>query len=215
MTRGRRFLLFAVLCSIFQHADAYRVVKNINNEPEEKIVVFDMRTSKEKVVLEDRDGDCTFGFTESGAIEIFITGAGAVQPTVLWSPSSGIPETIDARKYGCLVLRCALEGDFQRTYPDGRVSPDRPDNLWFSVSLFTPANERVGIANLAIVAKDGKTPDRMVTLIVPMSMLIDKTSFDVSKISAVGFRWGPAKKNYHRNFRLVIEKIAFANWETD
>lgn len=211
MTTGRCFLSITALCSFFLHAGAYHVVKNINNGPEEKKVVFDIRTPKENVVLEDREGDCKIGFNESGAIEVFIAGNGAVQPTVSWTPSSGVPETIDAREYGYLILRCALEGDIQRTYPDGRIAPYRPDNLWFSVSLFTPANERIGIANLAAVAKDGKTPDRMTTLTIPMSVLIDGTSFDVSKVSAVGFRWGSTKESYNRNFRLVIEKISFAD----
>jgi hypothetical protein len=186
-------------------------VKNINDGPKEKKVVFDIRTPKENVVLKDREGDCKIGFTESGAIEVFIAGKGAVQPTVSWTPASGIPETIDAREYGYLILRCALEGDTQRTYPDGRIAPYRPADLWFSVSLFTAANERIGIANLAAVAKDGKTPDQMTTLTIPMSVLIDGTSFDVSKVAAVGFRWGPAGENQDRRFRLVIEEIAFAN----
>lgn len=211
MTTGRRFLSITALCSFFLHADAYHVVKNINNGPQEKKVVFDIRTPKENVVLEDREGGCKTGFTESGAIEVFIAGKGAVQPTVAWTPASRIPGTIDARKYGYLILRCALEGDIQRTYPDGRIAPYRPDDLWFSVSLFTAANERIGIANLAAVAKDGKTPDRMTTLTIPMSALIDGTSFDVSKVAAVGFRWGPAGETHDRRFRLVIEEIAFAN----
>lgn len=211
MTTGRRFLLIAALCSIFLNAGAYHIVKNINDGPKEKKVVFDIRTPKENVVLQDREGNCKIGFTESGAIEVFIAGKGAVQPTVAWTPASGLPETIDAKKYSYLILRCALEGDIQRTYPGGRIAPYRPDDLWFSVSLFTPANERIGIANLAAVAKDGKTPDQMTTLTIPMSVLIDGTSFDVSKVSAVGFRWGPAGENQDRSFRLVIEEIAFAN----
>jgi hypothetical protein len=210
----RKVAVFCVLMALCLPAAAFNVVRNVNDgrPPEDKYVIFEAgKTPAANVVLENREGECPIRINAAGQIEATITGNGPIQPTISWTPASGIPETIDARDYNFVMLRCALEGTQYRTFPNGQTKTDRRDNLWMGLSLFTVDNERIGIANLAVLTDDQRTPDKMVTLKIPMSMLTSGAYYDLSKVSAVGFRWGGTHDYYNRDFQLKIEKISLAN----
>jgi hypothetical protein len=194
-------------------APAFNVVKNVNDgrAPEEKLVLFDKGKPHDHIIVEDKVGNCKTGFTPDGAIEIIITGNTPIQPTISWKPTGKIPESFNAREYNFLILTCALEGDIKRTSDKGTVSSTRADNLWLGVTLYDPANVRSGTANLATVSSDKRTPDKLVTLVIPMSLLSGGAFNDITKITGIGFPWNKTHDYNNRDFRLVIEKIALAN----
>ena len=194
-------------------APAFNVVKNVNDgrPPEEKIVIFEKTASHDHIILKDRVGTCKAGFTADGAIEFIITGNTPIQSTISWKPTGKVPESFNAREYNFLILTCALEGDIKRTFDSGKVTASRADNLWLGVTLYDPANVRSGVANLATVSPDKRTPDKLVTLIIPMSLLSGGAFNDITKITGIGFPWNKTHDYNNRDFRLVIEKIALAN----
>jgi hypothetical protein len=66
---------------------------------------------------------------------------------------------------------------------------------------------------LAEVAEDGKTPSKMVTLKVPLSLFAKPSNpaVDVKHLNGVGFYWDKTRETSNRDFKLVIEKIALAD----
>ena len=63
--------------------------------------------------------------------------------------------------------------------------------------------------NLADMLEDGKTPQQITTLKIPMALLTFGAQ-DPHQIQGVGFWWNKTRPNINRDFRLVIEKIALA-----
>lgn len=195
-------------------ASAFNVVKNVNDgrPPEEKIVIFDKAAPHDHIVLEDKVGNCKFGFTADGAIEFFITGNQPIQPTISWKPTDTIPASFNPNDYNFLILRCAVEGDVKRDWGGGKITPEqRANDLWLGATFYDAANMRSGVAGLAAFAPDKKTPKEMVTLKLPMFLFTNGALGDTTKIIGIGFPWGKAHAYQNRDFRLVIEKIALAN----
>lgn len=197
----------------YMTAQAFTVVKNVNDgrPPEEQIVIFDKNAPHDHIILEDKVGTCPMRFSESGAIEVIITGNTPIQPTISWTPTDKIPASFNAQKYNFLILTCALEGDVKRTFDNGKVTASRADNLWYGVTLYDAANVRSGVANLATVSPEKRTPDKMITLVIPMSLLSGGAFNDITKITSIGFPWNQTHDYNNRDFRLIIEKIALAN----
>lgn len=194
-------------------ASAFNVVKNVNDgrPPEEKIVLFEKGKPADHILLEDKVGTCKTGFTADGAIEFVITGNLPIQPTISWKAGAGIPESFNPNDYNFLILRCAVEGDIKRTFDNGKVTASRPDDLWLGVTFYDAANVRSGVAGLAPIAPDKKTPKEMITLKIPMSLFIGGAFNDITKITGIGFPWNKTHDYNNRDLRIVVEKIALAN----
>lgn len=194
-------------------ASAFNVVKNVNDgrPPDEKIVIFDKTAAHDHIILEDKVGTCKSGFTADGAIEFIITGNQPIQPTISWKPTVTIPASFNPNDYNFLILRCAVEGDIKRTFDNGKVTASRADDLWLGVTFYDAANVRSGVAGLAPISPDKKTPKEMVTLKIPMSLFISGTFNDITKITGIGFPWNKTHDYNNRDLRIVVEKIALAN----
>ena len=203
----------AVLFVSCMTASAFNVVKNVNDgrPPEEKVVIFEKGKPAEHIVLEDRVGTCKTGFTTDGAIEFVITGNMPIQPTISWKAGAGIPESFNPNDYNFLILRCAVEGDIKRTFDNGKVTASRADDLWLGVTFYDAANVRSGVAGLAPISPDKKTPKDMVTLTIPMSLFINGAFNDITKITSIGFPWNKTHDYNNRDLRIVVEKITLAN----
>ena len=104
-----------------------------------------------------------------------------------------------------------MEGDIKRTFDNGKVTASRPDDLWLGVTFYDAANVRSGVAGLAPISPDKKTPKDMVTLKIPMSLFIGGAFNDITKIIGIGFPWNKTHDYNNRELRIVVEKIALAN----
>lgn len=210
---NRRHGAGLAVCSLFLCAGlamGFEVIKNVNSgKPlEEKAVIFEKGKGADQVTFADKK-DCKLSINGDGAIECKIAGFGEIQPLIAWK-GGALGETFDARQYDYLVLTCRLEGKLEQKNPNGKTSETRPDNLWLSATLLNTENQRVGLANLADVAADEKTPSETVTLKIPM-LLFTQSPNDPSKIKSIGFYWSSTRPNMNRNFTLVINRIALAN----
>ncbi len=207
-----RLILLAALLGIFgpiATAMAFKVIKNVNSgEPVvDKIVIFE-KGKTEGLTFKD-DANCKMEIVD-GSIECKIIGNEAIAPKIYWTPNGDLKATFDPRKYNFLILTCRLEGNTKQTNPTGKISELRPDNLWFVATLFNEKNERAGLANLADVSENTRTPDKTETLKIPM-VLLTQSPNDVTSIQAVGFMWSAAHANQYRDFKLVIDKISLAD----
>jgi hypothetical protein len=208
----RRALLPLAFLAAAAPLPAFTVAKNVNSgkPPVEKLVLFE----KGKVPppeLKDATGQSRMGFASDGAIEIAITGNKEVRPTIFWRPSGDFKGTFNAKEYEFMLLTCKVEGNAKRKFPNGKVSADRPDNLWIGPSLVNAQDQRAGSVNLADVADDEKTPSQMVTLKIPMVLFTQLAGNDTSEIKAIGFHWGKTHDYMDRDFRIVVERIVLAN----
>ncbi|XHR28889.1 MAG: hypothetical protein ACFUZC_23615 [Chthoniobacteraceae bacterium] len=203
----------AGVCAVLlplSHAAAFTAIKNVNDGHAlvDKVVLFEKGKPADHLVFESTES-CKTAISAEGAIESRIVGSDAVKVTIHWKPAGELTETLDATKYGYLLLTCRLEGCSKSTQPDGKVVEQRPDNLWIGPSLINDKGETVGGANMADVAADKKTPSQTVTLKFPM-VLFTVWGKDVSRIQAIGFIWGKNRPTVSRDFRLVIDKISLA-----
>ncbi|MFZ4779014.1 MAG: hypothetical protein ACOYM3_26915 [Terrimicrobiaceae bacterium] len=146
--------------------------------------------------------------TEDGALECRIVGNAAIKPMIKWK-GNGLPDSFKLKEYGYLILTCRMEGTNKVTN-SGKTTDQRPDNLWFPVCLLNDAGEVLGSASLADPTPDKRTPDATTTLKFP---IIQLTFWGPGQgdVSAVGFSWSKPHDNTTRDFRVVIDKIAFAN----
>ena len=191
---------------------AFTVIKNVNSgkPPVEQVVIFEKGKPADYLSFVD-DPNCKLSFNPDGAIECRIIGCAEIKPMIKWKPGEGVPAGIRLQDYNYLILTCRLEGDTKVTTAPGRVSSQRPDNLWFGFTLFDANGERLGSASLADPTPDKKTPDKTTVLKFPMGLIkfwdMDKNG----EVQAIGFPWSKPHLNMIRDFRLIIDKIALAN----
>lgn len=196
-------------------AQAFTVTKDVNSgrAPVEKVVVFEKGQARDLLTFSDTP-ECKLAYTDDGSIESRITGNRAFQFQIAWKPRPGVPETVSFDDYDCVVITCRMEGNIKNTAPNGKIDTSRADNLWYPASLFDAAGKRVGLANLADATKDGRTPDQTTTIVIPKVLfLFWPQEGDPKKIASVGGEWNDARSNQQRDFRLVIDRIAFAKFE--
>lgn len=216
-TRPRSALFPAALAAFLAFATAplgaFTVVKNVNSgkAPVEKLVLFEKGKTSPPPELKDPSNNSRMSFTSDGAIEVVITGNKEIRPALFWKPAGDLKETFNAKDYEYMLLTCRLEGNIKRKYPNGKTTTDRPDNLWYGPVLINAQDQRAGGVSLADVAEDGRTPDKMVTLKIPMILFTQLAGNDTSQIKGIGFYWNKAHDYQDRDFRLVVEKIALAN----
>lgn len=188
----------------------FEVTKNVNSgaAPVERVLIFDKAGPHGHVQFSDGP-ECLMTFAEDGSIVSRIIGHGDIKPQVRWQVGDGRPATFDVHAYSYLVITCRLEGQIKNTR-EGKVSETRPDNLWLAACLFNVAGERVGGVGLADLCEDGRTPDRMTVLKIPL-MLFHKAPNDTAHISGIGFSWGKTHDYTNRDFRLVIDRVSLAD----
>lgn len=203
----------ALLAPAAPRLAAFTVVKNVNSgkAPVEKAVLFEKGKTSPPPELKDPTGNSKIGFAADGAIEVVITGNKEIRPAIFWKPAGDLKETFNAKDYEYMLLTCKLEGNVKRKFPNGKTTADRPDNLWYGPVLINAQDQRAGGVSLADVAEDGRTPDKMVTLKIPMILFTQLAGNDTSQIKGIGFYWNKAHDYQDRDFRLVVEKIALAN----
>jgi len=193
-------------------ASAFEVIKNVNSgrEPVEKLVLFEKGKPTDHLAFSD-DENCKLSFTPDGSIECRILGNAAIKPLIKWK-GGGLPDSFKLKTYEYLILTCRVEGTNKVTNKD-KTSDQRPDNLWLPVVLFNAAGEILGSASLADATPDGKTPDKTTVLKFPIALL---TFWGPGKgdVSAVGFSWSKTHDNISRDYRIIVDKIAFANDES-
>ena len=200
-------LTFLCLACLPLESQAFEVIKDINKDPVEKLVIFEKGKPAKHLSFVD-DANCKLAFTDDGAIECRIVGNAVIKPMIKWK-GNGLPDSFKLKEYGYLILTCRMEGTNKVTN-GGKTTDQRADNLWFPVCLFNDAGEVLGSASLADPTPDKRTPDKSTTLKFPMVQL----SFwgpGRGDVSAVGFSWSKTHDNITRDFRVVIDKIAFAN----
>lgn len=190
-------------------ASGFEVTKNVNTgrPPEEKVVLFQKGQAADTLTFFDTESG-RIGLNADGEIEARITGNGEVKCGIVWKPRADLPETFATRDYGHVVITCRMEGSNKTV---GKDAPGRrPDNLWFPAALFNAKGEVVGSANLADGTPDGKTPDKTTTVVLPMMLFTYFGEHDSSAVRGIGFTWQKARANVHRDYKLIIEKIALA-----
>ena len=200
-------LAILIIASLAQPLQAFEVIKDVNKEPVEKLVIFEKGKPAGHLSFVD-DANCKLAFAEDGAIECRIAGNAVIKPMIRWK-GNGLPDSFKLKEYGYLILTCRMEGTNKVTN-GGKTADQRAANLWFPVCLFNEAGEVLGSASLADPTPDKRTPDTTTTLKFPISQL----SFwgpGRGDVSAVGFSWSKTHDNITRDFRVVIDKIAFAN----
>ena len=200
-------LTFLCLACLPLQSQAFEVIKDINKEPVEKLVIFEKGKPAQHLSFVD-DANCKLSFTKDGEIECLIVGNADIKPMIKWK-GNGLPDSFPLKTYGYLVLTCRMEGT-NKVANGGKTSDQRPDNLWFPVCLFNDSGEILGSASLADPTPDKCTPNKTTTLKFPMVQL----SFwgpGKGDVNAVGFNWSKTHANITRDYRVVIDKIAFAN----
>jgi len=191
---------------------AFTVVKNVNSgkPPVERVVIFEKGKPTDHLSFVD-DSNCKLSFAPDGAIECRIIGCAEIKPLIKWKPSEGVPAGIHLQDYDYLILTCRLEGDTKVANAQGRVTSQRPDNLWFGFTLFDTNGERLGSASLADPTPDKKTPDKTTVLKFPMSLIKFWDMDKKGEVQAIGFPWSKPHPNITREFRLIIDKIVLAD----
>lgn len=201
--------ILALLCflGLPLKVDAFEVIKDVNKEPTEKLVIFEKGKPTKHLSFVDAE-NCKLSFTEDGSIECRITGNTPLKAMIKWK-GNGLPDSFKLKTYDYLILTCRMEGTVKQT-TNGKTSDLRPDNLWFPVVLFNDAGEVLASGSLADPTPDNRTPDKTTVLKFPMVQL---TFWGPGKgdVSAVGFTWGKTHDNQSRDFRVIVDKIAFAN----
>jgi hypothetical protein len=183
-------------------------VKNVNSgKPEIAFVLFDKtKTTPELTLKSVRGGEVKR--TSDGAIDFHLTGNGAANPSVSWKAAGDVPATFNAADYSGLLVTCRVEGVSHQKMGD-KIVDQRGDNLWLGLSLLNAKGESVGLANLADMAEDQKTPRETVELFIPMLYFV-RPGFDSTQISAFGFPVIAGRPEVDRDFHVIIEKIALA-----
>ncbi len=199
-------ILVVSLLLLYGSATAFTVIKNVNSgkPPVEKVVIFEKGKPADHLTIESSNKTA---FSADGAIESRIIGNDALKIVLRWKPKGELKQTFDTKDYGYLLLTLRLEGNTKTTMPDGKVTEQRADNLWFPVAFYDAAGERVASANLADATDDNKTPARTTTLKIPM-ILLTYWGHDTHQIQGIGFWWDKTRANINRDFRLVVDKIA-------
>jgi hypothetical protein len=176
----------------------------------EKVVLFEKGKGAEHLSFE---GVGKFAVAENGSLELPVTGHGLVKPIIRWKEGEGRPASFDPAAYTFLLVTMSFEGDVKTTMPNGKVTESRPDNLWFSIALFDAKDRWPTTMGLAELTPDDKTPSKMVTLKVPLSLFAKSRNpeVDIKHINGVGFYWDKTRETSNRDFKLVIEKIALAD----
>ncbi len=203
-------LLSSVMLAGALHA--FTVEKNVNSgePPVEKRVLF-TKGQADSVTIEDKTGNTKTSFTDDGAIQVLITGSGAIEPTITFKDDKGKPITFDATKHQYLLVRMKLEGDIKRTFPNGKVTASRPDNLWMALRVVDANGNMCGAVNIASVTDDEKTPSEMTTLKVPMLLVRGYADADSTQAAGVRFLFAKTHDYNNRDFRLIVEHIAVAD----
>jgi len=217
--RSFRFALHGVTLALSLastlNSQAFTVTKDVNSgkPPVEKVVIYEKGQAGDLMTFSDTP-DCKLAYTDDGSIESRIIGNSAFQFSMRWKPRSGLPETLNFNDYDCVVITCRMEGNMKITAPNGKVEEKRADNLWFPASLFDVNGKKIGSANLADATKDGRTPDKTTTLVIPKVLFTFwPQDGDPTKLAAIGGEWNAGRSNQQRDFRLVIDKIALAKFE--
>ncbi len=200
-------LILLSLACLPRPSQAFEVIKDINKEPVEKLVIFEKGKPADHLSFVD-DANSKLAFTEDGAIECRIVGNAAIKPLIKWK-GNGLPDSFKLKEYDYLIVTCRMEGTSKVTN-GGKTSDQRAANLWFPVCLFNEAGEVLGSASLADPTPDKRTPDTTTVLKFPMAQLCFWGPGQ-GDVSAVGFNWSKTHDNITRDFRVVIDKIAFAN----
>jgi hypothetical protein len=205
-------MMLACAAALAGEGQGFTVTKNVNSgkPPVEKVVLFEKGKGAGQLSLE---GSPKFTVAEDGSLVLPVVGHDLVQPIIRWKEGDGRPASFDPSQYTFLILRMSFEGDVKTTMPNGKVTTSRPDNLWFSLGLYDAKDQRAGLVGLAEVAEDSKTPSRMVTLKVPLTLFAKSRNpaVDVKHINGIGFYWDKTRETANRDFKLVIEKIALAD----
>lgn len=200
----------ALLAALLAVLPAFEVTKNINDgrPPVEKAVLFAKGATAPHITLTATG--CAMAFADDGAIAARITGRAALAARIAWRPGEGRPAFFTADGHTYLLLTCRVEGRIKETGAKGQVTEKRPDNLWFAVSMYNAAGERVGAVSLADVTEDAKTPAATVVLRIPL-VLVANAPLDDRRITAIGADWNAAHANQDRDFTWVIDRIALAD----
>jgi hypothetical protein len=191
----------------------FTVTKNVNSgkAPVEKVVIFEK--GKGAGQLSFGGVGPKFKVAEDGSLELPVTGHEMVKPIIRWKEGDGRPASFDPADYTYLLVTLSFEGNVKQTMPNGKVTESRPDNLWFSIALFDAKDQWPTIMGLAEFTADSKTPSKITTLKVPLSLFAKShnPNADVKHINGVGFYWDKTREGTNRDFKLVIEKIALAD----
>ncbi len=195
---------------ICENLSAFTVVKNVNSgtPPVEKAVIFEKGKPADHLILSGPK-ESKVGLTPDGAIEAWFVGSDETHVKINWKSTGDLKQSLNADDYSCLILTCRLEGTAINTQPNGKKVEQRADNLWLPVLLLNGKGEQVASANLADATDDGVTPKETTTLKIPM-VLLTFYGHDTKDIQGVSFKWSKGRATTNRNFRLVIDKIAFA-----
>lgn len=199
------FLLAATLLT--SPLFAFTVTKNVNTGelPVDKLVIFQKGQSADKITFFD-NANCKMSLLPDGTVESRITGGGEVKCGFT------LPQPFNTKDYAYLVITCRLEGTTKMTGANGKTSDQpRADNLWFSATFFDAKGSPVGGANLADGSPGGKTPDKTVTIVLPMMLFTYFGDHDTSQVQGIGFSWPKTRANISRDFHFIIEKVALAN----
>ena len=212
--KATKLLIHTALVTLLlqQSTSAFTVVKNVNSDkpPVEQVVIFEKGKPADHLSFVD-DPNCKLSFTPAGAIECRIIGGAEIKPLIKWKPRDGVPAGIRLQDYDYLILTCRLEGDTKVANAQGRVTSQRPDNLWFGFTLFDTNGERLGSASLADPTPDKKTPDKTTVLKFPMSLIKFWDMENKGEVQDIGFPWSKPHPNITREFRLIIDKIVLAD----
>lgn len=190
---------------------AFKVIKNVNSgKPlEDKVVLFDKGKPADFLVFSD-PANCKLN--KDGAIECSITGDKAIRYIIHWKPHGTVEESFDGSKYNYLVLTFRVEGSNKTTDAKGKVTAARAGNLWMGILLTDPKDNWTGSVNPADMTDDGSTPDKTVTLNIPMSLMTNHNGPDIDPhhITGLGFNLGGTHPGTVHDFRIVIDKISLA-----
>ena len=206
MQRLAPFLLLLLACAA--HGAGFTVIKNVNSgeAPVDKLVIHGQGQIEDRVRLR---GEGVTPLVEDGAIVAPIRGHEGWTVHVQWE-GGGLPDTVDLHDYTYLVLRIGYPGTVSRTWNE-RANVIRRGNLWFTMAVLDKAGERGPGVNPATLTEDGRTPDGVVTLLVPTVLFTRHAYNDPSSTDALAFFVPNTRSNIDRDMNLVIEKISLAD----
>ena len=211
LSAAAAFLVCGFLCAGNLHA--FIVIKNVNSgkPPVAKFVIFEKGKTTSHLTFKDNNASSKMSVTKDGALEVKMTGFGEVTSTLSWKPGEKLKETFYPRRYTYVLLTCKMVGRIERVGPNGRTNVPLPANIYLSFRMYDKKGVRSGVAGIASMAEDGRTPKDMVTLKIPMDLLTKSAFNDIGHIRSVGFHLPKTGANMDRQLRLIVEKIALAD----